>query len=142
MNPLWMRVTGYVLHFLIGGLVFSAGAGKVFGFAPKEIVQTLNSWGLGSRIPLLGTGEMITVLLLLIPMTSSLGVLVMSGFWGGVICIHMANGQDFFFPSVMLALTWVGGFLRDVRTLWSFSPWAELKPDAAPAVKQSLSAVG
>ena len=59
--------------------------------------------------------------LTLIPRTSSLGVLVTSGFLGGAICIHIANHEDFVFPSVLLALIWVSAWLRDLCTLASFS---------------------
>jgi hypothetical protein len=135
MNPLWMRVIGYGMHLGLGGLIAFAGAGKVFGFAPPEIVREMERFGLGSRLQLIGAGEMITALLILVPVTSSLGILMMSGFWGGVICIHMAHGQDIVFPSTMLLATWIGGWLRDARTLWSFLPWSPPAPEAVIAQK-------
>jgi hypothetical protein len=108
----WLRVAGWVLHGLIAALMLFAGSGKAFGFAPPEVVEKMQAIGLGDRIALIGFGELLSAVLLLVPRTSPLGVLLTSGFWGGVICIHMAHGEDFLFPSALLALTWVGGYLR------------------------------
>jgi hypothetical protein len=55
---------------------------------------------------------MTAAVLLLIPWTSPLGTLLTSGFWGGVICFQMPHHEDFVFPSLLLALTWTGAFLR------------------------------
>jgi hypothetical protein len=113
-------VGGWVLHVGIGGLMIFAGSGKLFGFAPPEVVETLQKGGLGEQIRLIGAGELITAVLLLVPRTSSLGVLLTSGFWGGVICFHMAHGESYLFPSVLLVLTWVGAYLRTPATFASF----------------------
>jgi hypothetical protein len=114
------RVTGMVLHVLVAGLMIFAGLGKVIGFAPAEVVKKMGDFGLGDRITLIGVGEITTALLLLAPVTSSLGVLSTSAFWGGVICITMAHGESYVLGSVMLVLTWVGAYLRDRSTLASF----------------------
>ncbi len=111
---------GYFLHVLIGGLMILAGSGKAFGFAPPDVVQKMSEFGLSQQMQLIGWGELITAVLLLIPRTSSLGILLTSSFWGGVICIHMAHHLDYVFPSVLLALSWLGAFLRDPATFRSF----------------------
>lgn len=135
MNPLWMRVTGYLIHLALSGLIAFAGASKVFGFASPQIVRKMEEYGLGDRLQLIGTGELLTALLVLVPLTSSLGALMLSGFWGGVICIHMAHGEDLMFPSAMLLATWIGSWLRDARTLWSFMPWGAPLPQSVIAQK-------
>ena len=111
---------GYLLHVLIGGLMIFAGSGKIFGFSPPEVVQKMNEFGLSQHMQLIGWGEVIAAVLLLVPLTSSLGILLTSSFWGGVICIHMAHHLDYAFPSVLLALSWVGAWLRDPATYYSF----------------------
>lgn len=136
MGKTWVKAIGWTLHGLIGGLLIFAGSGKVFGFAPAPVVENMTKYGLGDKMVLIGAGELISTILLLIPRTRSLGLLLLSGFWGGVICIHMANGEDFVFPSVLLALTWLGGFLRDPRTLASFFD-AKTK---APAERRPVAA--
>lgn len=105
--------SGYLLHVMIGGLMIFAGSGKVFGFSPPEVVQKMSQFGLADQMQLIGWGEIIAAGLLLIPRTSTLGILMTSGFWGGVICIHMSHHLDYVFPSVLLALSWVGTYLRN-----------------------------
>jgi len=124
MNPQnkWLKVAGVVLNVLIAALLIFAGSGKVFGFAPPEVVEGMTKYGLGDRLVLIGCGEMIAAGLLVIPWTSPLGTLLMSGFWGGVICIHMAHQESFVFPSVMLTLTWAGAFLRGSVPLFAVKP--------------------
>jgi hypothetical protein len=51
----------------------------------------------------------------------SLGTLMASGFWGGVICIHMAHGDSMALPVTMLLLTWFGASIREPGTLASFT---------------------
>jgi hypothetical protein len=112
------RIAGLVLHVLIGGLLMFTGSQKVLGPAPPEALVKL---GLGGQARLIGAGAILTALLLLIPRTSSLGVLLTSSFWGGAICLHMAHGELYLFQAAMLVLTWAGAYLRDPATLSSFS---------------------
>lgn len=112
-----MLAGGYLLHGLIAGLMMFAGLGKIAGFAPAEVVQKMDEFGLSQQMQLIGWGELITALLLLYPRTLSLGTLLTSGFWGGVICIHMSHALDYTFPSVLLTLTWAASTLRDPATL-------------------------
>ena len=137
MNPenRWLKVAGYVVNALIAALMIFAGSGKAFGFAPPDIVEKMNALGLGDRIQLICLGEMTAAVLLLIPFTSPLGVLVTSGFWGGVICIHMSHQESILFPSALLALTWLGGFLRGSVPLLAEKP-------ALPAWKSAPAGVG
>jgi hypothetical protein len=113
----WVKVVGLVLHLLIGGLLIFTGSQKVFGSVPPE---ALAKFGLGEQARLIGAGAILTALLLLIPRTSSLGVLLASAFWGGAICIHMAHGDPYVFQAGTLVLTWAGACLRNPATLGSF----------------------
>ncbi len=113
------RITGLVLHVLLGGLMSLAGVMKLAGMMPPEATQKMPA-GIAGHLKLIGGGELVTAILLIVPLTSSLGVLLASGFWGGVICIHMAQGEDILVPSVCLLLTWVGAWLRDPNVLYSF----------------------
>jgi hypothetical protein len=110
-------VVGWVLHVLIGGLMIFSGSSKVFGFVPADAME---KYGLTEQIRLIGTGEVLSALLLLVPRTSSLGVLLVSSFWGGAICLHMSHGELYLMQSVLLVLTWVGAYLRNPATFSSF----------------------
>jgi len=75
----------------------------------------------------IGAGELASAILLLIPRTSSLGLLLTSGFWGGAICLHMSKGEPFVFQSALLLFTWVGGYLRVPGAFGSFTARSESK---------------
>jgi hypothetical protein len=70
---------------------------------------------------LIGAGAILAASLLLLPRTSSLGILLTSSFWGGTICIHMAHGEPYVLQAVLLVLSWTGAYLREPATLSSFS---------------------
>ena len=131
----WDRIAGLVLHLLIGGLLIFTGSQKVLGSVPPE---ALVKYGLAEQTWLIGAGAIVTALLLLIPSTSSLGILLASSFWGGAICIHMAHGEPYLFQAVMLVLSWAGAYLRNPATLGSFSrplgTTREVAVEAEPAV--------
>jgi hypothetical protein len=112
------KIAGLALHILIGGLLIFTGLQKVLGSVPPG---PLVKFGLGEQARLIGAGAIITALLLLIPRTSSLGILLTSSFWGGAICIHMAHGDPYLFQVVLLLLSWAGAYLRKPTTLRSFS---------------------
>jgi hypothetical protein len=113
----WGQIAGLVLHVLIGGLLIFTGSRKVLGSVPPE---ALVRFGLGGQARLIGAGAILCALLLLIPRTSSLGLLLTSAFWGGAICIHMAHGEPYVFQAVVLVLTWAGAYLRNPAPLGSF----------------------
>src|SRR5262245_29965863 len=114
----WGKIAGLVLHLLVGGLLIVTGSQKVLGWVPPE---ALARYGLGEQVRLIGAGATLSALLLLIPRTSSLGLWLTSSFWGGAICIHMAHGEPYLFPAVLLVLSWAGAYLRNPATLSSFS---------------------
>jgi hypothetical protein len=130
----WKRVGGWVLHGLIAGTMILAGSAKVFGLFPPEEVAKL---GISLPIQVIGVGELASAILLLIPRTSSLGLLLTSGFWGGAICLHMSKAEPFAMQSVILLVTWIGGYLRVPGAFASFtvpSPRERLIMDATKSL--------
>ncbi len=124
-------IVGLMPHVLIAGIMILAGSTKVLGLFPPEEVAKL---GLSDWIVVIGAGEMATAVLLLIPRTSSLGVLLASSFWGGAICLHMSKGEPIVLQSALLLLTWVGACLRVPAMFSSFFPSsAAERRSAAPA---------
>ena len=128
----WKTISGWVLHGLIGGVMLLAGSAKVLGLFPPEQVEKL---GLSVPIQVIGAGELVSAILLLIPRTASLGVLLTSGFWGGAICLHLSKGEPFVLQSVFLVLTWVGAYLRVPGTFASFAGSSPTEPPIANATK-------
>jgi hypothetical protein len=111
-------MAGLVLHVLIGGLMIFTGSQKVLGLVAPE---ALARYGLAEQMRLIGVGAILSAVLLLMPRTSSLGILLTSSFWGGAICIHMAHGESYLFQAVVLVLLWAGAHLRKGATLHRFS---------------------
>ena len=117
-NRNWKTIAGWVLHGLIGGIMILAGSAKIFGLFPPDQVAKM---GLSLPIVVIGAGELASAVLLLIPRTSSLGLLLSSAFWGGAICLHLSKGEPFVLQSVLLLLTWVGAYPRVPGTFASFA---------------------
>src|SRR5258707_15668845 len=120
----WKTVAGWVLHGLVAGIMLLAGSAKVLGLFPPEQVEKL---GLSVPIQVIGAGELVSAILLLVPRTASLGVLLTSSFWGGAICLHMSKGEPFVLQSALLLFTWVGGYLRVPGAFGSFTARSEPK---------------
>ena len=107
-------ITGRILLTLVAVIMLMAGSGKLFGFAPEMVVEQMEGFGLGNDLFLVGLAEVASAILLLIPRTSSFGILMTSSFWGGAIVAHLA-GDDYAgtaVPIVLLVLTWAGTVLR------------------------------
>ena len=121
------RIVGLVIHVLIGALLIFAGVMKLAGMVPPEAKEKMAA-GIANNLMLIGAGELITGILLIVPLTSSLGLLLATGFWGGVICTQMADGGNFLAFSGFLLLTWVGGYLRDPSVLNSFTKCKPKEP--------------
>ena len=88
----WGAVAGLVLHVLIAGMMIMAGLMKWLGQMPPEAVEELKTTGLGDKLLLIGAGELVSAILLLIPRTLSLGVLLTSLAHGWA---HMENPPAF-----------------------------------------------
>jgi hypothetical protein len=114
----WQLITGWVLHILIAGIMLLAGSAKLLGLFPAEEVAKM---GLSVPIQVIGAGEVLSALLLLLPRTASLGVLLTSSFWGGAICLHVSKGEPFVLQSALLLFTWVGTYFRVPAMFSSFS---------------------
>ena len=131
-NRNWQKISGWVLHGLVAGVMILAGSAKVLGFFPPEEVAKL---GLSLPIQVIDVGELAGAILLLIPRTSSLGLLLTSAFWGGAVCLHMSKAEPFVIESVFLLVTWVGGYLRVPGAFGSFTVRSESIPGRANATE-------
>jgi DoxX-like family len=72
-----------------------------------------------SVAPGIGTLELACIAVYLVPRTSVLGAILLTGFLGGATATHVRVGDPLFshvlFPSYVGALIWVGLLLRDPR---------------------------
>jgi len=119
------RIAGWIILGLVAAVMILAGSFGLFGTHPQEIKQSMP--GVYEFGKLIAVVQLASVVLLLIPRTSSLGLLLVTAFWGGAISVHVAHKEmQFLIPATFLALTWIGAFLRDPVVLASF--WNERKP--------------
>ncbi len=100
---------------ILASLVFAMSAFmKVKGGA--ELTQGMAHLGLPeSLIMPLAVLEISCVVVYLIPATSVLGAILMTGFIGGAICTHLRVGDPFFVQIALGILVWLGLYLREDR---------------------------
>ena len=71
------------------------------------------------KMPLVGTILLICTLLYVIPRTSVLGAILLTGYLGGAIASHVRVSNPLFthtlFPIYIAVFIWLGLYLRDVR---------------------------
>jgi fucose permease len=63
----------------------------------------------------LGILEIACTLLYVIPRTSVLGAILLTGYLGGATATHLRVGDPYFMPVLLGVLVWAGLYLRDAR---------------------------
>jgi len=138
-NPSGMRAIAGNSLIVIGGLILAASAIAKFAQVPL-VVAKLNGFGFEGNIRLIAAGEITTAILFLVPATRWGGLLLVSSFMGGVIATHMQHGESYLAPSILLALSWLGAWLRHPEIAWSLNRPTAMRSEAKPAVGQALKA--
>ena len=110
-NVVWV---GRVISVLVS-LVFAMSAFmKLKGGA--EVMQGMAHLGLPeSLIMPLTILEISCVVIYLIPATSVLGAILLTGYIGGAICTHVRVGDPFFIQIALGIFIWLGLYLRENR---------------------------
>lgn len=94
-------------------LLFSAAMKFV---RPPEMAEGFAHLGYPLSLALgLAILEVACTLLYVIPRTSVLGAILLTGYLGGATATHLRVGDPFFAPVVLGVLVWAGLYLRDVR---------------------------
>jgi len=94
------------------------GVGKLV--APPQVLEATQQLGYpASTVLPLGVLVLAGVLLYVLPRTSVLGAIWLTGFLGGAVATHLRVGNPLFthllFPAYLGAMLWAGLVLRDVR---------------------------
>lgn len=114
------RITGNVL-MVLAALMLIGSAGAKFAHVPAVVTQ-LGAMGFdGNRLTFIAVLEIASAALFLIPLTRSVGLLLVSSFMGGAIATHLQHGQPIIQPSFVLFLIWLGAWLRHPEILWSLN---------------------
>lgn len=102
---------GRVISGLLSLLFAMSGLMKLKGGA--EVISGMAHLGLpGSLIVPLGILELSCVVIYLIPATSVVGAILLTGYIGGAICAHVRVGDPFFFQIALGICVWLGVYFR------------------------------
>ena len=111
------RWTGYVMTVLPALFLLVDGVMKLF--KPGLVVDATTKLGYQESVIVpIGIVLVICTVLYLLPVTSVLGAILLTGYLGGAVATHVRAGQGAFpivFPIIIGALIWGGLYLREYR---------------------------
>ena len=112
--PTWMVWAGRILTALpCVALIPSAGM-KLS--APAEFITNFEKMGYSAAVATpLGVVELLCVIVYLVPSTSALGAILLTGYLGGAIATHVRVGEAFLAPLLIGVMVWGGLYFRDER---------------------------
>ncbi len=120
-SPAWMYWTGWVVSVLPSLVLVASAVAKFVAPAPVVEGFTKAGWNTNLLVPL-GITELACTILYLVPQTSMLGAVLLTGYMGGAICHHLRLGEPIFVQIIFGVLIWLGLFLREPR-LRAILPW-------------------
>ena len=105
---------GWVLSILPSPLFLFSAVMKFI--KPPAVVEGMKHQGFSDHLALgLGIVELSCVLIYLIPRTSVLGAILLTGYIGGAMATHLRIGEPIFMHIVIGVVIWLGIYLRDAR---------------------------
>jgi len=111
-------IAGYVLTGLVAVFLTFDTVMKVLQLAPA-MQGTIELGYPASTVLTIGLIELVCLVLYLVPRTSVLGALVLTGYLGGAIATHVRVGSPFpthtLFPIYVALMVWGGLYLRESR---------------------------
>lgn len=112
---------GWIITALVILFLTFDGATKIIKVAP--VIEASESLGL-PRGTLLGIGSVLLACTVIygIPRTAVLGAILLTGYLGGAVAIHVRAGSGAFpiaFSIAFGVLAWTGLLLREPRLLWT-----------------------
>ena len=123
-QPKWMTITGWFLTLLVTAALIFSGSMK-FSNDPK-LLEELEKMRLTHEVVKnIGTVEIACAVLYLFPPTTVLGAMLLNGYLGGAVFVHVQKGDpivNIVTPVVIGVLVWLGVFLREQR-LRAIVPW-------------------
>ncbi|MBS0205200.1 MAG: DoxX family protein [Planctomycetes bacterium] len=120
------RITGRVLTVLVGlFLIVASGIPKFIDWPGKK--EMFDHLGISAPLaPTLGILEIAVTLLFLIPRTSFVGAILVTGYLGGAVWAHVRVGDPWFFPVIIGVVMWVALGLRNPAIFALATGWVVL----------------
>ena len=113
-TQLWL---GRIISTLVA--LFSLVDGVMKLLKPPVVVKTTLQLGYAeSAIVGIGTALLVCTLLYIVPRTSGVGAILLTGYLGGAVASNVRAGMPLFnvvFPMIFAGLVWGGLWLRDPR---------------------------
>ena len=113
-SSLW---AGRIVSVLAALFLLLDGVMKLF--TPGFVVEATVRLGYSESVIVpIGAVLVLCTILYLIPATSVLGAILLTGYLGGAVATHVRVGEGWFpiiFPIIFGILIWLGLYLRDVR---------------------------
>ena len=83
---------------------------------PAPVVEGFAKLGYDDSLALgLGIVEIVCTVIYIIPQTSVLGAILLTGYLGGATATHVRVGDPYFGPIMLGMMVWLGLYLRDAR---------------------------
>jgi uncharacterized membrane protein YphA (DoxX/SURF4 family) len=137
-QPKGMTIAGWVLTvFIAGMLTFSA----IMKFqSPQEMIdEFVGRLGYPDGIAVyIGVAELASAILFLIPRTSVLGAVLLTGYLGGAIATHVRINDPFYGPAIGGVLVWLALFLREPR-IRAVLPLMQSNPNVTAITTQNAN---
>jgi hypothetical protein len=105
---------GWIIAGLIGFLMIFSATMKFL--KPPEVAQQMSKFAYPEESMFwIGIVEVACVVLFLIPRTTVLGAVLLTGYLGGAIATHVRVQDAFLMPVILGVLVWLSVYLREPR---------------------------
>jgi DoxX-like family len=109
-----MLWAGWVIGTLPALLLIASAVGKLT--KADAVVEGFTAMGWNPDLARgLGVVELLCAIIYLVPQTSVLGAILLTGYMGGAIATHVRLGEAIYTQTILGVLFWLGLYLRDAR---------------------------
>jgi hypothetical protein len=108
-------ITGRVITGIVAIVIIMSAIYKLVSGSDSEGAKNFMKWGLENQIRVIGTFELVLGILFLIPRTFSIGVLLLTSYFGGAMATHIEHGEvkNSVLPAIIILLIWTVSYLRN-----------------------------
>lgn len=105
---------GWIITVLLALLLIFSGTVKMIN--PPGMAEEIERLGYPDGVMFyIGIVELVCAILYLIPRTTVLGAVLLTGYLGGAIATHVRIEDPFISPAIVGVCVWLGPYLRDPR---------------------------
>src|SRR5579863_576477 len=114
------RVPAGGIVVTVGGILLLVSAATKLAHS-YTVAAELSAFGFdGPKLTLIAVLEVLCAVLLLSPVTRSIGLLLVCSYMGGAIATYVQHDRSFLRPAIVLFILWFGTWLRHPEVLQSF----------------------